>query len=104
MGQTANRKMGACLNMTIRDILEEKAVSDVVDAFERDCPQMSEAWRGLGWLLVRTPEIGFVIDDKRPGLRIHRMNTLGNLPDICVMYTFDESIVNICAIRVIRKD
>ena len=89
--------------MLIRDLSEERSVSEQLDALEKDCPQIADTWRALGWLLARTPEKGLVIDDKRPTMRVYRVSTFPPLPDIVVAYTFDDKVVSFFAIRMVRK-
>lgn len=86
--------------MSIREIIESNKAQSLRDKVTEQLPRTEEAWMGITWLIARKPEIGHLID-KNTSIRLYK--SAGDIkiqvPDITVIYTFNDSQVNIRNLR-----
>ena len=78
----------------IRTVIEEEAVSNIVDREQALYPRLSEAFDALKWWLAHSPESGEIIDDLN-WLYKQKGNRQQTIPALVVIYTFDHSSVTI---------
>lgn len=73
---------------TIRTIVENLSVSEVIDAEQEIYPRLDEAYDALKWWLSRAPESGEIIDDVN-WLYMQNGDERVNIPALIVVYTFN---------------
>jgi hypothetical protein len=56
----------------MRTVVEEPAVSQLLDASSRQYPRLAEAFEGLKWYLARRPEAGYEHPRARPGVSLYK--------------------------------
>lgn len=85
-------------------VLEHSAAADL-DRYELELPRFEEIWRGLEWLVARSPEKsrGDERDGKEYRLMARAGNALAGTPTIAIVYTFDEKEVTVYAIKAWSK-
>jgi hypothetical protein len=74
---------------TIRTVIENYSVSEVIDAEQAIYPRLEDAFDALEWWLARVPESGEIIDDVN-WLYMQAGNKRMNIPGLVVVYTFDS--------------
>jgi hypothetical protein len=80
----------------LRQIIEDDNVSESIDRGCRVTQRLRDAWEGLKWLLARTPEVGKTLG-LGDEIRIHKQSgsIIPMLPDITVLYEYDDQTVEI---------
>ena len=73
---------------TIRTVIENVSVSEVIDAELEIYPRLGEAFEALKWWLSRVPESGEITDDVN-WLYMQDGNVKKNIPALVVVYTFN---------------
>ena len=83
----------------LREIVEEHGVLETLYAERSIYPRLEEAFDALKWRLSRTPEFGYLVDEK---YWVYRQE--GNLdlkiPALLVLYTFDNVQVIILFLQI----
>ena len=79
---------------TIRTIVENYSVSEVIDAGQDIYPRLEDAIDALKWWLSRGPESGEIIDDVN-WLYVQSGDEDANIPYLVVVYTFDTREVTL---------
>jgi hypothetical protein len=74
---------------TIRTVVENLSVSEVIDAELEIYPRLVEAFDALTWWLARVPESGEIIDDVN-WLYMQDGDEHMNIPALVVVYTFNH--------------
>jgi hypothetical protein len=87
---------------TYRDVVLDGETASVVDQATLEHHRFDEAWRGLEWLLARTPEVGSkaTINDVSWWLYVEQSDVVAGTPEIWVVYTADDNQVRIKGMRV----
>lgn len=85
-----------------REVVLDGNTADVVDEATSEHARFDEAWRGLEWLLARTPDVGSkaTINDVEWWLYVEQSDPIAKTPEIWVLYTADENQVRIKGLRV----
>ena len=81
-----------------RTVIEEPDASVSIDKFAKRYDRFEEQWEGFKWLVARNPEgISFRMSYNNFEYRLaHRTGDMSlGLPDIAVVYGFDENTVQI---------
>ena len=73
---------------SIRTVVENNCVSEVVDLEQAIYPRLDQAFDALKWWLSRVPESGEIIDDVN-WLYMQDGNEHKNIPALVVVYTFN---------------
>jgi hypothetical protein len=73
---------------TIRSVVENLSVSEVIDAEQFIYPRLYDAFDALKWWLARVPESGELVDDVN-WLYMQDGDKRKNIPALVVVYTFD---------------
>jgi len=76
----------------MRTVIEEEAVSYVIDREQSIYPRLGDAFEALKWSLAHKPDDGELLDDinwlyKQKGDRAQK------IPSLVVIYTFDHTCV-----------
>lgn len=79
---------------TIRTIIENLSVSEVIDAEQAIYPRLEDAFDALKWWLARVPESGEIIDDVN-WLYMQDGDKSIEIPALIVVYTFNSSHVEL---------
>jgi hypothetical protein len=74
---------------SIRTVVENICVSEVVDLEQAIYPRLDQAVDALKWWLSRVPESGEIIDDVN-WLYMQDGNERQNIPALVVVYTFNH--------------
>ena len=74
---------------SIRTVVENCSVTDVIDAEQAIYPRLGEAFDALKWWLARVPESGEIIDDVN-WLYMQDGDARVNIPALVVVYTFNS--------------
>jgi hypothetical protein len=77
------------MSRTIRTVVENVSVSEVIDAEQAIYPRLDEAYDALKWWLARVPESGEIIDDVN-WLYMQDGDQRVNIPALVVVYTFSS--------------
>ena len=77
---------------TVRTIVENWPVSEVIDAEQAIYPRLEEAFDALKWWLARVPESGQIIDDVN-WLYVQAGDRRVNIPPLVALYTFNHQEV-----------
>jgi hypothetical protein len=85
----------------MREIVQELRVSEALDAAAAEFPRVHDAMRGLEWRLARRPKDA-VSRDQYLIYRQKGFPTL-DIPDIVVLYRYENEQVNIVGIHVERS-
>ncbi|MGA2535710.1 MAG: hypothetical protein ABSF53_06845 [Terracidiphilus sp.] len=73
---------------TMRVVIENWSVSEVVDAEQAIYPRLADAFDALKWWLAREPDSGETIDDVN-WLYMQDGDARKNIPALVVVYTFN---------------
>jgi len=79
---------------TIRTVIENFSVSEVLDAEQTVYPRLEEAFDALKWWLAREPDSGEIIDDVN-WLYMQDGDKEVGIPALVVVYTFNASHVEL---------
>jgi hypothetical protein len=74
---------------TVRTVVENWSVTDVIDAEQAIYPRLVEAFDALKWWLARSPESGEIIDDVN-WVYMQNGDKRVNIPALVVVYTFNS--------------
>jgi hypothetical protein len=83
----------------MRTVIEEVAVSEVIDREQSIYPRLADAFDALKWWLAHVPESGEIIDDVN-WLYKQKGNREQKIPALVVIYTFDHRCVTISHVLV----
>ncbi len=84
----------------LRQIVEEKAVSDTIDSYS-SIDRLDEDWEGLKWLLSRSADkLAHPLFKGHGNFYLYKKKGLADLPDIVVLYSYDDSTVYLHSIRI----
>jgi hypothetical protein len=78
----------------MRTVIEEHAVSNVIDAERAIYPRLAEAFDGLKWWLSHRPESGVLLDEES-WIYKQAGNEKLNIPSLVTIYTFDHICVTL---------
>lgn len=83
----------------MRQIVQEHVVSEAIDQASAEFPRISDAISGLEWRLSHRPEDGI---QRKSGFMVYRQSGFPtvDIPDITVLYTYDDNSVNVVRIRI----
>ncbi len=73
---------------TIRTVVENLSVTEVVDAEQEIYPRLGDAFEALKWWLARVPESGELTDEVN-WLYMQHGDKRAHVPTLVVLYTFD---------------
>jgi hypothetical protein len=76
------------MSRTIRTVVENWSVAEVIDQGQETFPRLDEAMDALKWWLSRVPESGEIIDDCN-WLYMQDGDRRVNIPALIVVYTFN---------------
>ena len=79
---------------TIRTVVENWSVTDVLDKEQFLYPRLEDAFEALKWYLARVPDCGEIIDDTN-WIFVQDGDERKNIPSLVVLYTFDSWQVEI---------
>ena len=82
----------------MRTVVEEPAVSRLLDAGFQQYPRLADAFEGLKWYLARRPEAGWKHPKSR-GAYLYKQAGSYDTPPITVLYTYDDTGVVIMMIK-----
>ena len=86
------------MRIKLREIVESKAVSDLLDAEIERHPRLQDTLLGVEWVLSRDPETGLRMND---GYWIYRNGVAApGAPIVTVLYRFDDDRVEVLAVNV----
>ena len=90
-----------------RTVVLSHRAQEFVDREEKQAPRFDDHWRGVEWLLARTPEAG--VPRKRTSHQNHLVyvipaNQLAGTLEICVLYSYDQDEVQIHGAKFGPKD
>lgn len=89
----------------LRSIRESDKAAGQRDAAERAYDRVEQAWIGDTWRLVREPEAGIKISEGNFLMKFPSFLRLGiGLPSIAILYTFDDSYVDVLSIKFSDED
>jgi hypothetical protein len=74
---------------TIRTVVENWSVTEVIDAEQSIYPRLGEAFEALKWWLSHAADSGEIIDDVN-WLYMQDGDERANIPALVVVYTFDS--------------
>ena len=74
---------------TIRTVVENWSVTEVIDAEQAIYPRLEEAFEALKWWLARVPDSGEIIDDTN-WIFVQDGDEKIKIPSLVVVYTFDS--------------
>jgi hypothetical protein len=83
----------------MRTVIENQAVSDVIDAEQAIYPRLVEAFDSLKWWLSHRPDSGLLLDDENWFYKQAGNHKL-NIPALVTIYTFDHNCVTLKSILV----
>jgi hypothetical protein len=88
--------------MTLREIVEENAVSAAIDAASAKYARAEEVFDGWKWRLSRDPDIGYPVPGTSPQLFVLRTDNLtyAGVPIFLIAYTYTDTQVRILAVTV----
>jgi len=94
VGQYGPRRRSIEYKLAMRTVIEDEAVSNVIDREQALYPRLTEAFDALKWWLSHNPESGELLDDlnwiyKQKGDRNQ------TVPALVVIYTFDARYVTL---------
>lgn len=78
----------------MRTVIEDQAVSYVVDNEQSIYPRLGEAFDALKWSLAHRPESGILLDDEN-WIYKQAGDERINVPSLVVVYTFDHVCVTL---------
>lgn len=84
---------------TMRVVIENFSVSEVIDAEQSIYPRLGEAFDALKWWLAKEPDSGEIIDDIN-WLFMQDGDAHKKIPALVVVYTFDAYEVQLKKILV----
>ena len=86
-----------------REIVEEESVAARADELTKSFPRFDDAYEALKWLLARRCDKLPAMTRTVRGERYHLYRQAGNdrndIPDIIVLFTYDENRVNVCGME-----
>lgn len=90
------------LGLNTRTVVQEKCVSNALDAAEFQDGRIGEVYRGLEWVVCRAPEKGVKVPgtDKPVYLMKVEPNKRAKSKGITILYSYDNNSVNILDIRI----
>ena len=83
----------------MRTLTEWPNVSETIESKAAQYPRLIQAYEGLRWWLSRSPESGELIDAHHWLFR-QQGDARINVPAITVIYTFDDTTVEIISVLV----
>lgn len=86
-----------------RTVVEETEASEEIAKLKQQHPRFEEQWDGFVWLVARKPveiSLGKIIDGVTYRLSHRAGDARSNLPDLAVLYTFDDTSVTILYVSV----
>jgi len=78
----------------MRTVIEDHAVSYVIDNEQSIYPRLGEAFDALKWWLAHRPESGMLLDDEN-WIYKQAGDERINVPSLVVIYTFDHICVTL---------
>lgn len=78
----------------MRTVIEDHAVSNVIDAETEIYPRLEDAFEALKWWLAHRPDSGVLLDDENWIYKQAGDERL-NVPSLVVIYTFDHACVTL---------
>jgi hypothetical protein len=82
----------------MRTVVEEPAVSRLLDASSQQYPRLADAFEGLKWYLAHRPEAGYQ-HPKARGAYLYKQAASYGVPSITALYTYDDARVVIRMIK-----
>lgn len=83
----------------MRTVVEDPAVSQLLDAEVRRYARLAEAFEGLKWYLARRPDAGYQ-HPKARGARLYKQAASYGVPSVTALYTYDDARVVIKMIKI----
>ncbi len=77
---------------TIRTVVENLSVTEVIDAEQEIYPRLGDAFEALKWWLARNPESGELTDEAN-WLYMQHGDRGVHIPTLVVLYTFNATSV-----------
>jgi hypothetical protein len=86
----------------LRTVVEEDNVTNALKSGVGRYPRIWEAFDGLTWLLVRSPQIGLIVEQGRE-FRVHKQagSAANGTPNLLVLYTVTDQHIRLWNLRVI---
>lgn len=78
----------------MRTVIEERRVSEVIDAEQEIYPRLEDAFEALKWWLAHRPDSGVLLDDENWIYKQAGDEQL-NVPSLVVIYTFDHVCITL---------
>jgi hypothetical protein len=82
----------------MRTVVEEPAVSQLLDTGFRQYQRLADAYEGLKWYLARRPE-GGLAHPKGRGAYVYKQAGSYGVPAITALYTYDDKTIVIRMIK-----
>jgi hypothetical protein len=87
----------------LRTVVQEPVVSAVIDAESQRFDRLADVVSAFEWLLARTPEKGYPVPDTTdPEFYLISNESIEvlNVPQVTLLYYFDDNTVTLFSIRV----